>query len=216
MARVRQWITGFMKRHRDRFKPNDWPDGQDDEESRVFADLWITAFATREVTEAEADEASKSLGETPPNFRREHLQMVVAAIMAMRAQRGVKPGSSTREAVRDESRDCPYCNGNGLTTVWAEMPDAARRIPETAAAYCCCPHGRFIKRTHADKSPELARSIPDLGEVLDGIKRGWLAHPPGCPEWLPREALAELPRQAQDAARAVTKVEIAEMFRPPY
>jgi hypothetical protein len=213
MARIREWLPKFLKRHRGRFGPHDWP-VDDTEEYREYSMLWITQFATREVTEAEADEASRSLGATPPNFRREHLPAVVGAIEAIRRQRGVQPGAGTREVIRDESRNCPHCGGEGLATAWAAKPDVARKIPETVAAYCCCPSGRWVKRTHADKSPEMLRRIPDFGEVLDGVKPNWLAHPPGRRELSPPEE-DEAPFEEADPARAVARAEIAEMFRVP-
>jgi hypothetical protein len=204
-----------MKRHKARFNPHDWPDGQDDEDTAAFLGGWVAAFATQEVTAAEAEEASEALAVTPPNFRREHLPMVMAKITEIRQRRGVQPGTSSREAIRDASRNCPYCAGDGLAMAWAVKPDAARRISETVAAYCTCQHGRWIKRTHAEKSPEMLRRILDFGEVLDGVKPGWLGHPPGRPELLATEPETTPPIEAEDQSRAVTKAAISEMFRVP-
>jgi hypothetical protein len=184
MALVKQWIGGFLKRHKARFSPHDWPTGDDAEESREYLLCWITAFATRLVTEAEADEASRLLGPTPPNFRREHLPMVLDRVEEIRRSRGgPAAGTSTREVARDVSRGCPHCGSDGLAMAWSESPDPLRRIPETVAAYCVCPHGRWIKRAHAEKSPEMLRKIPDFAQVLDGLAPGWLDHPPGRPEF---------------------------------
>jgi len=213
MARVRQWIGGFLKRHKARFDPRDWPPVEEAEDYRVFVEMWLTAFATREVVEAEADEASRALGPTPPNFRREHLPMVLATIEASRQRRGVQPVTSTREAARDASRDCPHCGSEGLAVAWAECPDAARRIPETVAAHCVCAHGRFIRKIHAEKSPEMLRRIPDFGEVLDRVKPGWLPHPPGRPELAAVPDDDSVPMET-DPVRAITRAEIAAMFRP--
>lgn len=213
MAQVRQWIGSFLKRHKARFDPRDWPSAEDAEDYREYLLTWITAFATREIAEGEADEASRLLGPTPPNFRREHLPMVLSMIESLRQQRGTQPAASTRELARDAARDCPYCGSEGLATAWAAHPDAAFKISETVAAYCVCAHGRFIKRSHADKEPAMIRRIPDFGAVLDGEARGWLAHPPG------RQELGVANERADefiDEAPAPTRTQVAEMFQAPH
>lgn len=224
MAAVRQWIGGFLKRHQARFLPHDWPKADDADESKEFIMTWVTAFATREVTEGEADEASRLLGPTPPNFRRQHLEMVVGMIEAQRKMKGEPAaGTSTREFARDASRDCPYCGGDGLAMAWAERPDPGRRISETVAAFCVCPHGKFMKRTHTEKSPENLRKILDFGQVLDGFARGWLEHPPGHPEmavgYQPPAAQREPEPEPEDfepslaVAVPFSRREVNEMFR---
>ena len=61
MARVRQWLPAFLKRHQIRFNPHDWPKMSEAEEYRVFTEMWIASFATREITEAEAAESREGL-----------------------------------------------------------------------------------------------------------------------------------------------------------
>lgn len=224
MARVKDWIHGFMKRHKARFHPHDWPNADDSEEYREFFLLWVTAFATREVTEAEADEASRLLGSTPPNFRRQHLEMVVGMIESQRKLRGApEAGSTTQAYAKEASANCPYCGGEGLAMAWAEKPDPAKRIAETAAAFCVCPHGKFIKNAHADKNPEHLRRIPDFGRVLDGFAQGWLEHPPGRPEMAvgyqpsairPIATLEPEPEESGPVAVPFDRRSVNDMFRP--
>jgi hypothetical protein len=180
MSLVKNWINGFLRRHKARFAPGDWPTGEDSEEVREFVKTWVTAFATRQVTEAEADEASQALGANPPNFRREHLQAVVGRIEATRNAQGGQGGASTREAAKEQSRGCGSCGSEGLASVFHPFPSHEHKISASVAAYCVCAHGRWIKRAHSEKNPELLRKIPDLGDVLEG-RTGWLASPPDCP-----------------------------------
>lgn len=200
MAQVRTWIAGFLKRHKARFGPNDWPDGGDPEDNREFVKLWVTAFATREVTEAEADEASRLLAPTPPNFRREHIPAVVAKVEEIRRAKGGGLTSGTREAAREASKGCVHCGGEGLAGIWALAPDDSRRIPRTAAAYCVCAHGRWIKRRHAEQD---VRRLIEFGDVLEGNIPGWSDWPPDVPRI----------GQATDAV-APSRAEINAMFRP--
>lgn len=188
MALVKSWIRGFLERHRARYGPMDWPNGFDTEDGLEFIKLWITALATRQVTEAEADNASMSLASEPPNFRREHIPMVVHAIDAARQEQGKTPGcppnsleaaqaalkalggcfgpdpeidASTGVLVHDNGLGC---GGSGLATRWHPRPDPAKRIGPTLQGYCTCPMGRWLKRTH-DSNPDtkhLLRCYLDL------------------------------------------------------
>jgi hypothetical protein len=167
---IKQWINGFLKRHRARFDPHDWPTGEDTEESREFLRGWVSEFARQGVTEAEADLASQRLAATPPNYRRQHVPMVLEAVRAIRAGRGPGDGAETRESAWGLSRDCEHCGGEGLATVFHPRPSwaLANRRPVQVAATCVCPLGRWIKRRHAQDSPVLCGRIPDLADVLDG------------------------------------------------
>jgi hypothetical protein len=208
MANVRRWIGDFLARHRAKFNPSDWPAEDAAEENREFLLGWITAFATREVTEAEADEASRLLVRTPPNWRREHVPAVLAKVDEIRRQKGGGE-SSSREAAREASRGCPHCGGEGLTGIWSESPDDARRIPRTASAYCVCPHGRWIKRRHAEQEPTLLKRIFDLGDVLDGSVAGWCSWPPDL-ERPPGDA-----KPAPAPGLVPSRASINAMFRVP-
>jgi hypothetical protein len=175
---VKEWIRGFLDRHKARFDPHDWPAFDSSDENTEFVRGWITAFATRQVTEPEADAASRRLTVSPPNFRREHIPMVVQAIEQLRAERnpGI-PAGGTREAAKYASRDCPHCGGEGLATAYHPWPSAEHRVAPTSAAYCICPHGRYIKHVHSEHNPELLRRIPDFDHVLNGGSVYLAEHP---------------------------------------
>jgi hypothetical protein len=177
MAVVKDWIDAFLRRHRGRFRPGDWPQPGCDEMAE-FTELWRSAFARGGVTEAEADEGSRLCGERPPNFMREHLPLVLAAVRAARERRGAAV-AETRESAWGLSRGCEHCGGEGLATAFHPRPGwaLANRRPVQVAATCVCPLGRWIKRRHAQDSPVLCGRIPDLADVLDGRSR-WRAEIP--------------------------------------
>lgn len=177
MSLVREWIAGFLGRHRARFNPSDWPE-PGTEEYREYGLGWITAMATLEATEAEADEASRRLTADPPNWRREHIPKIVGMIRTMREVQGV--ASDTREDALRRSKDCEYCCGNGIVSVYHPTPDHERRIPVSVGAHCICPHGRWIRRrlSGQEETRDLLRRIPDFSEVLAGLST-WLAEMPG-------------------------------------
>lgn len=174
---VKDWITEFLDRHKARFDPHDWPAADAPDERLDFVRGWITAFSLKEVGEKEADEASRRLTISPPNFRREHIPMVLHALEQIRAERNPVTAGGTREAARDASRSCPHCGGEGLATAYHPFPDPEQRVSATSAAYCVCHHGRLIRRIHGEKEPELLRRIPDLDLILNGASV-YLAEPP--------------------------------------
>lgn len=216
---VRDWVSDFMEQHKALFNPPDWPD---DLES--YARGWIAAFATLDPkpTHDEALAASASLAIEPPDYLREHIPMVVAAIKAARERRGegcggAAPGSldeakaalermggcfgpepevsDTGEIVGDRGLGC---GGSGFAVRWHPRPDPARKIGPTLVGYCTCPVGRWIKRQHAERSPELKRCYLDLADEEMGAN-WWRFDPPSgytCsgysegfvprrPDWLP-------------------------------
>ena len=178
MAAVRQWIGEFLKAHRARFAPHDWPSDDGSEaskvESRTFLQMWISAFQDNNVTEGEADIASRLLGPTPPNWRREHLQMVMTKVWELRGA-----SNTVQDAAKEASSTCAYCGGNGLTVAWAVTPSYEHRIPESAPAHCICKHGRWQRQACGLAA---SRGILDFADVLAGNTPGWLEHPPGHSE----------------------------------
>lgn len=165
---VKDWITTFLGQHAARFAPNDWPT-EGTEESTQFIRGWITALATKQATAEETDLASRRLVTTPPNWRREHIPAVVKMIEDIRKEKGGEaPTESTREAAEFASRNCPFCSGGGMTSVYHPGPDPARKEPAVVAAHCTCPAGRWMRNRLAETTPELLRRIPDLLAVAQG------------------------------------------------
>lgn len=177
MAQVKRWLDAFLLRHRARYGPHDWP-MHGTEEFDEFMTLWLTSFATGEVSESEADAASLRCAGDPPRFRNEHIVKVIDQVKALREERGAP--ATTREDARDRSRDCEYCCGNGLVSVYHPTPDHERRIPVSVGAHCICPHGRWMRRKLGEREEDrhLMRRIPDFADVLDG-RSIWLAEMPG-------------------------------------
>jgi hypothetical protein len=189
---VRDWIAGFLDRHKARYDPHDWPTSETSEEMRVYVQTWVTQFILKEVAEKEAEEASKRLASRPPNFRREHIPMVIQAIEQLRAERNPVAVGGTREAARYASRDCEHCGGEGLATAYHPWPSAEHKVAPTAAATCICPHGRWIRKVWSESDPGMLRRIPDFDHVLNGGS-AYLAEHPGVAGLVnePEESAAE-------------------------
>lgn len=173
---VASWIRGFLRRHRARFDPHDWPTRDDVEESRVFLETWVDTFEDAGVTEGEADMASRLLASNPPRWRREHIERVMAKV---REQRSLQAAEA--KPAPEPASTCCYCSGIGLTIAWAANPSYEDRRPETAPAHCICKHGREQRASYLAKNPG-SREILDYREVLDGRLPGWLDRPPTCPD----------------------------------
>ena len=178
---VREWIQDFLTAHGARFQPYGWP-RPGSEEYLAFAKGWMTEFALKAVTQDEAEVASTKLMGCPPRHMAEHLPAVMQLVLLARAE--AAPAAETREAAREQSRGCRYCGGEGLATVYNVDPCHAAGRPESVAAHCTCPHGRFIRAKVAEgkETKAILRRIPDLAEVLSGRARDWRANPPEYPD----------------------------------
>ena len=163
MAKVRDWIGGFLVAHSERFKPADWP-RSGTPELRQFTSDWLRAMAVLDppATLDEATTASESLLLTPPDFRRQHIPAIVAAIKARRA--ATAPGRPAATScpdpaqveARERSRDCPECRGTG----WAQrfvLWHSIRR-PFAVDLFCRCAYGRW----HKAHDPDEIRDHDDL------------------------------------------------------
>jgi hypothetical protein len=175
---VKEWIGEFLERHKARFDPHDWPAAEAAEERLEYTRTWVTAFSLKSITRDEADEASRRLGPTPPNYRREHIPMVVHAVEQLRAERSpTAAAGGTRDEAKLASFGCEHCGGEGLATVYHPRPSDENRIAKTYAAYCVCALGRWTRHNHAQHSPDLLHRIPDFEHVLAGGS-AYLAEPP--------------------------------------
>jgi hypothetical protein len=178
MCHVKQWISSFLRRHKARYGPPDWPNTESDDWLE-FVKGWIQAFEECEVTEKEADEASLRLVRKPPKWRSEHVPQVTEMIMAIRKGplagiTGISPGDIAKGA----SRHCQYCDGSGLATIWPVNPDAERRIPRTLATHCVCPYGQWMRKTLEDSDAATARRYPNFEAVLSGYDNRFTAEAP--------------------------------------
>ncbi len=88
-----------------------------------------------------------------------------------------------RSEVERLSRDCPFCGGNGMVTVYHPRFEAesvgqardGRRFATTIAAHCRCDAGKWIR----ERIPhELQARIPRVEDICLG-RSLWLLIPPG-------------------------------------
>ena len=93
-------------------------------------------------------------------------------------------GKTARDLAADASRDCPFCEGQGLRTVYhplyrgnAVSPySEGRMAPLAVAAHCLCPLGLFF-RTQCPA--DLLRRIPMVSVVArDNSGSLWRLDPP--------------------------------------
>jgi len=176
---VKNWIAGFLERHRMRFAIDDWP-VLGTEDFRDFGRMWIKAFTDNEITEEEANRASLWLGRMPPRFRMDHLPAMLKVILDVRAATAHLKFADLRTGFPD----CQYCSGIGFVTVYRSDYQGSRVIfgsgglrgmsPGSVNAHCICKLGRQLR---ARTSSDVLGRIPDLGEVLAGRTRWILGDP---------------------------------------
>lgn len=111
-----------------------------------------------------------------------------------------------RSEVERLSRDCPFCEGNGMVPVYhprfaADSIGTAtdgRRYPTTIAAHCRCDIGNWIRER---VPPELQARIPRIEDICLGRSR-WLLIPPGPEEDM---VFPDRPVTREDFARLVQR-----------
>jgi hypothetical protein len=192
----RMWVTDFLKRHKARFAPPDWPVGDD---LRVWTEAWMEALDEIRATEVEADEASRHLKMGPPEYRRQHIPLIVTQIQAIRrsAADAGSPMPDSREAAVEASRNCPECDGAGAT--WRRFIGEDEQLYRFAFG-CGCPYGRWLtdQRRADSKAPREVKGMPsllDYPELIDPERR-----PVGCPRTTDRGTLPAIRRGGQTVA----------------
>ena len=88
-----------------------------------------------------------------------------------------------RSEVERVSRDCPFCEGNGMVTVYhprfgsdsADWSPDGRRYPTVIAAHCRCAVGKWIRER---VPPEIQARIPRVEDICLGRSQ-WLLNPRG-------------------------------------
>jgi hypothetical protein len=89
-----------------------------------------------------------------------------------------------RSEVERLSRDCPFCAGHGMVSVYHPSLKSSsvgttsdgRRFPATISAHCRCTAGCWIRERIP---PELRARIPRVEDICLGRSR-WLLIPPGA------------------------------------
>jgi len=90
--------------------------------------------------------------------------------------------TAERERALTASKDCPFCDGKGLVTVYhptftgdsVAVTQDGRAYPATAAAHCRCELGVWMR----DRTPgDTQRWIPRIEDICLG-RSNWLLIPP--------------------------------------
>jgi hypothetical protein len=140
---VKDWISGFLDRHRARFNPPDWPDPETGEWVE-YVKGWITAFATKQISEAEADEASRLLVLTPPRWRQDHIPALVSAVLTVRGQKSATDRARSEPAYNPD----PGFDERALAR-WQSMTDGERErwlrlVDERTPSFARTPYSRTL------------------------------------------------------------------------
>jgi hypothetical protein len=140
---VKDWIIPFLDRHRARFNPPDWPDPETGEWIE-YVKGWITACATKQISEAEADEASRLLVLTPPRWRQDHIPALVSAVLAVRGQKSAMTQARSEPVYNPD----PGFDERALAR-WQSMTDGERErwlglVDERAPSFARTPYCRTL------------------------------------------------------------------------
>ena len=200
---IKSWLPSFLTDHLSRYKRTDWPTIGTEEQIRFLND-WLGVFKGQRVTKDEAEEASRMLLTTPPRFSDGHLPAVLAAVKTIRASKGLTDPDMTLEGSRAASRDCRYCGGEGMVSVY-KQGDA--RGPLHASASCICKIGRLMRRMNVQKDATLSLRIPDLTDILAMDDPRW-----GFQE--PMESDAPPPPRSTGSKLEQAAIHLIEQFTP--
>jgi len=198
---IKNWIAGFLEKHRARFGIDDWGI-PGTEEFADFVRIWLAAFIAEKITEEEADSASIALGKLPPRFRMDHLPAILGVIAETRRSKVATDVPESREKAASQSHNCQYCSENGAThrrypdetllggvgstpqgmvPVYHPMYDSSRTVQvdggtyaARVSAHCICAFGRWMRNK---TDPDTVRRIPDLADVISRRSRYVLDDP---------------------------------------
>jgi len=90
--------------------------------------------------------------------------------------------TSEHDLVALESRECSYCGGCGMVSVYAPQHDGTglyRRgddtpFPTVVGAHCCCNLGRWMR----DRNKlDIRQRVPWIQDILNGKSRWMLENP---------------------------------------
>ena len=164
-AEFLDWVVGHRRRHPDaRF-----PDPADATSQTYYESRFRAILALGNINAAVLTEASERLVSEPPKRASDHFETLRAyCVDAMRKTGADSGAADSRETAEAASRDCRWCGGSGLTTVWNREPDPEEKKPESVGAYCSCRLGRWVRRAHAKGCPDVLKRTPDLVSVLAG------------------------------------------------
>lgn len=167
---VEDWIDSFIARHGMRFPVAQAAFGAPGRpEYEAIRSGWRKAFDEHGIKGSEANRASEKLQQDPPGFFDSHLKALIDAVKDIRRiMQGPELSSQIisrdRKDVEAESRNCPYCSGGGIATVFHRNYNGNRTakdvdplsgleftIVASHPAACVCPHGRWLL-AHQQKS----------------------------------------------------------------
>lgn len=172
---MQPWIIAFMRVHCERFNPPDWPTEPD--ALARFAFDWSEAFGKIGATEAEAMAASRLLTTrpNPPEFRREHIPRVVAAVLAVRGPSG-PPATLPTDPASDAQAEA----------AWRALDDVERHVwrDRVRARFPRLAHRpTFVESVaiawHAD--PAKAEALPEPEPAPTGPRRPRMPGIPAAP-----------------------------------
>lgn len=188
------WLDHFLILHGRPWWPKEGTD-----EYRVWFGNWKVAFRRNGLHDREvADEISSLLAEDPPEQDRHFLPAILKLVRKIHHERSIEARGAvvnTLEGLRDESKDCQYCQGRGMAIVWHPAPSEVRiEYKEFSnAAWCICKYGLWVAQYHRTKGTEGIGNLPNVATILEK-KSGWLLVKPGwekLPVWRGRLAVDE-------------------------
>lgn len=102
--------------------------------------------------------------------------------MPFKSSQNTTPGTSPLECAQADSRDCPFCDGQGMATVYAPGYNShavgvarnyQRHVLRTMA-FCRCALGQYMRAMAKD---DVRRRTPEVEEIAQGRSQ-WLLDDP--------------------------------------
>lgn len=164
---VGDWLGAFVRQHSARHPAARLPEF-DSESGQLVYRVWEREFEALGLDMAQATRASERMLVDPPPRMAEHFKTL------LRYSQDAAGGVSGRDAAMAASKDCQFCGGEGLATVYRparedcrDIPDERyARIPPQIAAWCVCPMGRWIRACHVRRDSNASDLYRDLADVL--------------------------------------------------
>jgi hypothetical protein len=165
MSLVKEWFKSWRSRHVTVVIRRDWPSPGSE-----YWDQWFRAFCKANASQESCNLASDRVALDPHPWVDGQLKHFLAVLATIRTDT-THATALSREEVIVASRDCPWCDGQGLATVhrldgqpfeWRTAGGVDVETAERVMA-CVCAHGRWLQGKHT-KAP-----WPDLQQWREHV-----------------------------------------------
>lgn len=180
---VHEWFPDWLDNHVYLFDKPYWPKPNTERYDATFK-AWKNQFIKKGLHDKDlAYEISEEMTSEPPEHLDQHLPAILTLAARVYRERNLALKGDPNDGLavlKELSRDCEYCTGQGFATLWHAAPDEVRAGYKeySTSAWCVCRYGQWIQNYYRTKNVDGMGKLPSVADVIE--KRShWLLQKPG-------------------------------------